>query len=171
MGLGEQIRATLQKDGIGMTRKTFGEENVANELKKDFSLVKEILSRQDISSFDACIFSYLPSEVTRFFEQEIIDYLTCYSGISKDDVGILYYFGEYNGLHILMLKDDAGYPGDGGNHGTRKLYYYKDKNLKQLRIGLDRLIEQGYFTYEDYYEFRIISERIFIEVYGKNGQK
>ena len=105
------------------------------------------------------------------FEQEIIDYLTCYSGISKDDVGILYYFGEYNGLHILMLKDDAGYPGDGGNHGTSKLYYYKDKNLKQLRIGLDRLIEQGYFTYEDYYEFRIISEKIFIEVYGKNGQK
>ena len=35
MELGEQIRATLQKDGIGMARKTFGEENVANELKKE----------------------------------------------------------------------------------------------------------------------------------------
>ncbi len=74
MELGEQIRATLQKDGIGMARKTFGEENVANELKKDFGLVKEIFYREDISSFDACIFSYLPSEVTHFFEQEIIDF-------------------------------------------------------------------------------------------------
>ena len=111
---------------------------------------------------------YLISEQ---LEKNILEELVNLSGTPEDYVCVLYYFGEYNGLHILMLKDGAGYPGDGENHGTRKLYYYNENNFVPLRLRLEKLIEKGYFTYEDYYEFRIISERIFIEVYGKNGQK
>lgn len=99
-------------------------------------------------------------------EKEILDIATGNLGSPKDYVSILYYFGEYNGIHIFMLKDGAGYPGDGENHGTRKLYYYKDKSLNQLRLALERLIDEGYFTYEDYYEFKKTSEMIFKEIYG-----
>lgn len=111
---------------------------------------------------------YLISEQ---LEKNILEELVNLSVTPEDYVCVLYYFGEYNGLHILMLKDGAGYPGDGENHGTRKLYYYNENNFVPLRLRLEKLIEKGYFTYEDYYEFRIISEKIFIEVYGKNGQK
>lgn len=70
----DSIREVIQKEGIKSAKDKFGTEVVTNELKKDFELVREILSSQPSSAFNYYIYEIIPSEVSHFFEKDIIEF-------------------------------------------------------------------------------------------------
>ena len=70
----DSIREVIQKEGIKSAKSKFKIEDVTNELKNDFELVKEILEAQPSSAFEYCICEVLPSEVSHFFEKDIIEF-------------------------------------------------------------------------------------------------
>ena len=69
----DSIREVLSKEGIGVAKSKFGTELLTNELKKDFSLVKEVITKQPCSGFNYCIFGLLPLEVSKLYEKEIME--------------------------------------------------------------------------------------------------
>ena len=68
------IREVIQKEGLKAAKNKFKIEDITSELKKDFGLVKEVLTVQTSMLFEYSIFQLLPSEVTHFFEKEIIEF-------------------------------------------------------------------------------------------------
>ena len=106
--------------------------------------------------------------ITEKIEEKIKNKLSEVSGI---DGAVLYYFGQYKDVHIVMLRDGVGIHAEETNPSRLKIYYYKPRvglepdELHRLVNTYGYFIENDYFTFDEYFEFKRIAKEVYEKLY------
>ena len=100
-------------------------------------------------------------EIYDYIKQTVIDDIyedTGYSTLTKEDIVILNYLGEYNGAHVAITKGNLSQiPEDKGSYVAGYGFYYNDSSRRELvsvhynnkRYDLETAYEEGIISDDD----------------------
>ena len=103
--------------------------------------------------------------ITKENEEKIIEAFLGYYEIEENLYPeILYYFGQYKDIQVLMLEDYINDPNT-ANPGFRKVYYYKGGKISHLPLFNSFFVERNYFTHDEYFRIYAISEGFYEDLF------